>query len=190
MEKTLYISWHLADPGILLNWIQFAAAKGKTDYVGLLLDHGYNNWQFDTEPKNVPVFDLYQLEHWELPLILVLFYVLKSDSRLCLVSLMSLSHRLDLESHREGTPRAIELAAINGHVDAFSLLAARLQMDSQNNEWFQLGQVRSLSSNHLLSLSLLFLSSFSLSLLSVGTGGISSHPTILPAVGLRRGRKR
>jgi len=54
---------------------------------------------------------------------------------------MSFSHRLDLESHREGTPRAIELAAINGHVDAFSLLAARLQMDSQNNEWFQLGQL-------------------------------------------------
>ena len=103
---------------------------------------------------------------------------------------MSFSHRLDLESHREGTPRAIELAAINGHVDAFSLLAARLQMDSQNNEWFQLGQVRSLSSNHLLSLSLLLSTSFSLSLMSAGTGGISSHPTILPAVGLRRGRKR
>merc|ERR1712032_213145 len=88
MEKTVSISWHLADPGILLNWIQFAAAKGKTDYVGLLLDHG-----------------------------------------------------LDLESHREGTPRAIELAAINGHVDAFSMLATRLQMYSQNNEWFQLGQL-------------------------------------------------
>ena len=39
------------------------------------------------------------------------------------------------------TPRAIELAAGNGHVDAFSLLAARLEMDSDNNEWFQLGQV-------------------------------------------------
>ena len=69
MEKTLYISWHLADPGILINWIQFAAAKGKTDYVGLLLDHGYNNWQFGTEPKNVPVFDIYQLVHRELPFI-------------------------------------------------------------------------------------------------------------------------
>ena len=43
------------------------------------------------------------------------------------------------------TPRAIELAAGNGHVDAFSLLAARLEMDSDNNEWFQLGQVKSLS---------------------------------------------
>ena len=69
MEKTVSISWHLADPGILLNWIQFAAAKGKTDYVGLLLDHGYNNWQFGTEPKNVPVFDIYQLVHRELPFI-------------------------------------------------------------------------------------------------------------------------
>ena len=43
MEKTLSISWHLADLNILLNWIQFTAAKGKTDYVGLLLDHGYDN---------------------------------------------------------------------------------------------------------------------------------------------------
>ena len=35
----------------------------------------------------------------------------------------------------------IQLAAVNGHLDAFSLLAARLEMDSDNNEWFQLGQV-------------------------------------------------
>jgi len=88
MEKQLSMIWHLADPGILINWIQFAAARGKTDYVGLLLDHG-----------------------------------------------------LDPESHREGAPRAIELAAVNGHVDTFSMLAARLKMDSQNNEWFQLGQL-------------------------------------------------
>jgi len=33
----------------------------------------------------------------------------------------------------------VEVAAINGHVDAFSLLAARLRME--NNEWFQLGQL-------------------------------------------------
>ena len=54
---------------------------------------------------------------------------------------------MDPELHPEGTPRAIELAAINGHIDAFSLLAARLRMDSQNDEWFQMGQVGSLSSS-------------------------------------------
>ena len=96
--------------------------------------------------------------HWELPFILVSFDTFKSNRRLYPVSLImlvtfSLSHRLDPESHREGAPRAIELAAVNGHVDTFSMLAARLKMDSQNNEWFQLGQVGSLSSNHLLSLS-------------------------------------
>ena len=86
---------------------------------------------------------------------LVSYDVFKRNIRLYSVSLMLHSHRLDPESHREGTPRAIELAAINGHVDAFSLLAARLKMDSQNNEWFQLGKVPLLSSNHLLSLSVL-----------------------------------
>ena len=101
-----------------------------------------------------------------------------------LVTLL-LSHRLDTESNQEGTPRAIELAAVNGHVDAFSLLAARIQMDSQNNEWFQLGQVGLLSANHLLSLFSLLLSS-----LSMRKDKISSHSIIFPAVGLGRGRKK
>jgi len=50
-------------------------------------------------------------------------------------------HGLDPACQVEGTPRAIELAAVNGQVDAFSLLAARLHMDSHNSEWFQLGQL-------------------------------------------------
>jgi len=52
-----------------------------------------------------------------------------------------LDHGLDPDCHAEGTPRAVELAAVNGHVEAFSLLAARLHMDSHNSEWFQLGQL-------------------------------------------------
>jgi len=86
MEKRLKMSWHLADNQISVNWLQFTAGEGKTEYLQLLLDHG-----------------------------------------------------LEPEWHPEGTPRAVELAAVNGHVDAFSLLAARLPME--NNEWFQLGQL-------------------------------------------------
>merc|ERR1712192_142308 len=86
MEKQLKRSWHLADDQISVNWVQFTAAEGKTDYIRLLLDHG-----------------------------------------------------LEPEWHCEGTPRAVELAAVNGHVDTFSLLAARLRME--NNDWFQLGQL-------------------------------------------------
>ena len=48
---------------------------------------------------------------------------------------------MDPEEYVEGSPGAIELAAFNGHVDIFSMLAARLNMDSLNSEWFQLGQV-------------------------------------------------
>jgi len=52
-----------------------------------------------------------------------------------------LDHGLDHNSQVEETPTPIQLAAVNGHMDAFSLLAARLQMDSDNSEWFQLGQL-------------------------------------------------
>ena len=41
MEKQLKRSWHLADDQISVNWLQFTAAEGKTDYIRLLLDHGY-----------------------------------------------------------------------------------------------------------------------------------------------------
>ena len=41
MEKRLKMSWHLADDQISVNWLQFTAAEGKTDYIRLLLDHGY-----------------------------------------------------------------------------------------------------------------------------------------------------
>ena len=45
MEEKLEISWHLADDSrrgdeIDVNWVQFAAAEGKTDYLQLLLNHG------------------------------------------------------------------------------------------------------------------------------------------------------
>ena len=49
-------------------------------------------------------------------------------------------HRLDPEAHQEDTPRAVELAAVNGRVESFAALAAHLQIDS-DNEWFQLAQV-------------------------------------------------
>merc|ERR1719249_398245 len=52
-----------------------------------------------------------------------------------------LDHGLDHNSQVEETPTPIQLAAVNGHMGTFSLLAARLQMDSDNSEWFQLGQV-------------------------------------------------
>ena len=54
---------------------------------------------------------------------------------------MLFSLRLHPEEYVEGSPGAIELAAVNGHVEVFSVLAAKLKMDSQNSEWFQLGQV-------------------------------------------------
>ena len=45
MGKRLEISWHLADDSrrgneIDVNWVQFAAAEGKADYLQLLLNHG------------------------------------------------------------------------------------------------------------------------------------------------------
>jgi len=93
IEERLEISWHLADDSrrgneIDVNWVQFAAAEGKTDYLQLLLNH-----------------------------------------------------RLDLECHVEGSPRAIELAAVNGRLDVFSILEERLKMDPQNSEWLQLGKL-------------------------------------------------
>ena len=61
------------------------------------------------------------------------FWTMGTTNLLVLLILYFL--RLDPESHPEETPSAVELAAINGHVDTFSLLAARLQMDSQGNDW-------------------------------------------------------
>ena len=45
MEERLEISWRLADNSrrgneINVNWVQFAAAEGKADYLQLLLNHG------------------------------------------------------------------------------------------------------------------------------------------------------
>ena len=45
MGERLEISWHLADDSrrgneIDVNWVQFAAAEGKMDYLQLLLNHG------------------------------------------------------------------------------------------------------------------------------------------------------
>jgi len=88
LEKQLSLGWHLAsDWTINVNMIQFAAARGKTDLLQLLLDHG-----------------------------------------------------LDPEAHQEDSPRAVELAAVNGRVESFAALAAHLQIDS-DNEWFQLAQL-------------------------------------------------
>merc|ERR1719500_1443608 len=67
--------------------IQFAAARGKTDLLQILLDHG-----------------------------------------------------LDPEARVEDTPRAVELAAVNGRVETFAALAAHLHIDS-DDEWFQLVQL-------------------------------------------------
>jgi len=52
-----------------------------------------------------------------------------------------LNHGLDPECHVEGSPGAIELAAVNGHLDVFSILEERLKMDPQNSEWLQLGKL-------------------------------------------------
>merc|ERR1719339_367646 len=49
-----------------------------------------------------------------------------------------LDHRLDPEAHQEDSPRAVELAAVHGHVETFAALASRLDLD---DEWFQLAQV-------------------------------------------------
>ena len=48
--------------------------------------------------------------------------------------------RGDPEAHQEDTPRAVELAAVNGRIETFATLAAHLQIDS-DDEWFQLAQV-------------------------------------------------
>ena len=48
--------------------------------------------------------------------------------------------RLDPEAHEGESPRAVELAAVNGCVETFALLTARLEIDS-NSVWFQLAQV-------------------------------------------------
>ena len=45
LEKQLQCPWHLTstlDDSILVNMIQFAAAKGNTEILQLLLDHGYS----------------------------------------------------------------------------------------------------------------------------------------------------
>jgi len=93
LEKWLNWPWHLKcdaptqGDDICINLLQFAAARGKTDLVRLLLDHG-----------------------------------------------------LDPEAHEGESPRAMELAAVNGCVETFALLTARLEIDS-HSVWFQLAQV-------------------------------------------------
>jgi len=52
-----------------------------------------------------------------------------------------LDHGLEHNSQVEETPTAVQLAACNGHIDAFSLLTATPHMDSDNSEWLQLGQL-------------------------------------------------
>ena len=49
--------------------------------------------------------------------------------------------RLDADAHKEGTPRALELAAVTGKIDAFFMLADHLQLNRQIDQRFQLGQV-------------------------------------------------
>jgi len=87
------IHWHL--PGdynqetkVSINWVQFAAAQGKTGYLQLLLNHG-----------------------------------------------------LDADAHKEGTPRALELAAVTGKIDTFSMLADHLQLNRKIDQRFQLGKL-------------------------------------------------
>jgi len=88
LEKQLSMGWHLAsDLTMNVNMIQFAAARGRSDLLQLLLDHGG-----------------------------------------------------DPEAHQEDTPRAVELAAVNGRIETFAALAAHLQIDS-DDEWFQLAQL-------------------------------------------------
>ena len=47
-------------------------------------------------------------------------------------------HRLNPEVHSEDSPTALELAADHGHTEAFALLAAAQEIDS---DWFKLAQV-------------------------------------------------
>ena len=49
-------------------------------------------------------------------------------------------HRVDPEAHLEDSPRAVQLASLNGRVETFAALAAHLHIDP-NDEWFQLAQV-------------------------------------------------
>ena len=49
-------------------------------------------------------------------------------------------YRLDPEAHEGDSPTAVELAAVNGHIETFDALIARLQV-APDNDWFQLAQV-------------------------------------------------
>jgi len=93
LEKQLKWSWHLkceaptSDDQICINMLQFAAARGKTDLLQLLLDHG-----------------------------------------------------MDPEAHEGESPTAVELAAVNGQIETFEALRARLEI-APDNDWFQLAQL-------------------------------------------------
>jgi len=52
-----------------------------------------------------------------------------------------LNHGLDADAHKEGTPRALELAAVTGKIDVFFMLADHLQLNRQIDQRFQLGQL-------------------------------------------------
>ena len=47
---------------------------------------------------------------------------------------------MDPEAHEGESPTAVELAAVNGQIETFEALRARLEI-ATDNEWFQLAQV-------------------------------------------------
>jgi len=49
-----------------------------------------------------------------------------------------LDHGLDPDAHVEDSPTAVELAAVNGHINTFAALTAILKIDP---EWFQMAQL-------------------------------------------------
>jgi len=49
-------------------------------------------------------------------------------------------HRVDPEAHLEDSPRAVQLAALNGRIETFAALATHLHIDPKD-EWFQLAQL-------------------------------------------------
>jgi len=120
------------------------------------VEDGYEE-QFKRCLDGVPVSEVLSLEH-------VIHWHLPDDNRETKVSInwvqfaaalakklgktgylqLLLNHGLDADAHKEGTPRALELAAVTGKIDAFFMLADHLQLNRQIDQRFQLGQLLAL----------------------------------------------
>ena len=77
----------------------------------------------------------------------VWLYIVTGTGTMVLFSVFDVAmylHRLDPDAHVEDSPTAVKLAAVNGHINNFAALTARLKIDPG---WFQLAQVDNLSTS-------------------------------------------